>query len=464
MDRRAFLALAASATVTGCLRDSGAVELHDVARLDDLDVARALRPRRTEDVVRALASWPGPVSIGGARFSMGGQIAAPGSLHLDMRAMNRLVALDPAARTARVQAGMTWRDLLDALQPHGLAVAIMQSFSNFSIGGSVSVNCHGRYVGKGPVVNSVRALQLVLADGRVVECDRAREPELFAAAIGGYGGLGVITEVELDLARNARIRRQVEPVALADYPHWFRERVLADSAMVLHNADLTPPAFDAPLATSWRRTDEPVTVAEPLVPRGVDYAEEQRKIWAVSELPGGASLRQRAQAQMAAEQMVVWRNHEASLDTASLEPVTRRWSTYLLQEYFVPVAAFVPFARAMAAILARHDVNALNVSIRHSPADTTTLMHWAPREVFCFVLYHKQRVLGFGEAQARTWTRELIDAALAHGGRYYLPYRRHATRAQFRRAYPEVDRFAALKRTWDPQGRFRNALWNTYLG
>jgi FAD/FMN-containing dehydrogenase len=200
------------------------------------------------------------------------------------------------------------------------------------------------------------------------------------------------------------------------------------------------------------------------VPRHLDYGREQNLIWTASELPGGGALREKFQTdRILREPVVVMRNHEASLDAASLEPRTRLMSTYLLQEYFVPVAAFVPFARALAAILRRHDVNALNVSIRHSPADRTSVMRWAADDVFCFVLYHKQRAFDFAESDARRWTRELIDAALAHGGRYYLPYRRHATRAQFRRAYPEVERFAAIKREWDPQGRMRNALWNTCL-
>lgn len=71
----------------------------------------------------------------------------------------------------------------------------MQSYANFTVGGSVSVNAHGRYVGHGPVGRSVRALQLVLADGSLVEAGPDTQPELFRAAIGGYGAVGIITEV-----------------------------------------------------------------------------------------------------------------------------------------------------------------------------------------------------------------------------------------------------------------------------
>ena len=53
--------------------------------------------------------------------------------------------------------------------------------------------------------------------------------------------------------------------------------------------------------------------------------------------------------------------------------------------------------------------------------------------------------------------------ALAHEGRYYLPYQLHATPAQFEAAYPEVAEFRRLKREVDPQGKLSNELWRKYL-
>ena len=69
-----------------------------------------------------------------------------------------------------------------------------------------------------------------------------------------------------------------------------------------------------------------------------------------------------------------------------------------------------------------------------------------------------------GEADMARMTRALIDAVLDIGGSYYLPYRLHATRAQFERAYPKAAEFAAKKREIDPDLRFRTALWDRYLG
>jgi FAD/FMN-containing dehydrogenase len=461
---KAALAAAAAGGIAACAREPEGPGITDVTQLERYPVDAVFRPHSVDELARRLAGSRGPVSIGGGRYSMGGQVAAAGSLHVDMRALNGLVRLDTTNHRVRVQAGARWRDVQDWIDPHGLSVAVMQSYSNFTVGGSVGVNCHGRYVGKGPLANTVTALQLVTGAGERIELSRARHPDLFGAVLGGYGGMGIVTEVELALDPNERIAREVERVALADYPDFFRERVLGRPGIVLHNADLAAPDFDAPLSVSWCRTEQPLTDRQRLVPRGLDYGREQNLIWAASELPGSPWLRERELTRrMFEEPAVVWRNREASLDTASLEPRTRAMSTYLLQEYFVPVDAFLPFARALARTLASHDVNALNVSIRHSPADAVSLLRWAPREVFSFVVYYKQRTSARADQAAATWTRQLIDVALACGGRYYLPYRLHATHTQFARAYPEAERFRELKHRFDPTWRFRNRLWDKYL-
>ena len=440
------------------------LSVENVTRLYTVEVARIETPADTEAVVRALRDWPGKVAVGGGRFSMGGQIAIAGGLHLDMRRMKKVVWLHADQHRVRVQAGITWRDLQDVLDKHDLSVRTMQSYSNFTVGGAVSVNCHGRYVDHGPIAHSVQALQLVLADGQVVEANRRDNSELLRAAIGGYGAIGVITEVELDLDDNTKMERLIEPVPLADYPRFFADKVLRDGSSVMHNADLVPPRFDGPLSITWRRTDKPLTRPQRLVPRGQTYRLQHDALWALTELPMARSLREKAtELVRRARPEVAWRNHEASLDAAALEPESRRRSTYVLEEFFVPPRHFEAFVREMGSILRNHRVAAVNVSIRHSPADTLALLPWAREEVFSFVLYYKQGVDLKAQQAVGVWTRELIDAALRYEGRYYLPYQLHATREQFERAYPECVKLRELKSRVDPQGRLSNSLWQKYL-
>jgi FAD/FMN-containing dehydrogenase len=441
------------------------LSVENATRLYTVEVARIVAPRSCEEVRRAVREWPGAIAVGGARYSMGGQVAIALGLHIDMRRMNRLVWLRPETKTVRVEAGMRWRDLQDHIDGHQLSVRTMQSFANFTVGGAVSVNAHGRYVGHGPVGHSVRALQMVLADGQVVETDRHTRPELFCAAIGGYGAIGVITEVELDLDDNARIEQRMTKMPLRDYPAWFEREVRPpEKACLLHNADLLPPAFDEAWATNWCFSDKPVTVPERLIPRERTYRTEQSLLWAVSELPNGDALQRKyVRPALFGKSDVVWRNHEASLDARMLEPASRDASTYVLQEYFIPAAQCLAFAADMAQVIRTHGAKVLNVSIRHSPRDEVSMLPWAREEVFSFVVYYKQGTDAAAKEAVGRWTREMIEAALKHGGTYYLPYQLHASAAQFAAAYPQVEAFRAVKRTVDPQGRLSNSLWQRYL-
>src|SRR3569832_2244345 len=245
--------------------------VNDVTGLNPVTVWAISKPTSVGEVVEAIKRFDGPVSVGGGHFSMGGQTASPNSLHLDMRAMNRVLSFSPVDKTIRVQAGVRWCDIQRFVDPHGLAVKIMQTYANFTVGGSLSVNVHGRYVGRGPLILSVRSIKVVLADGTLVEASPTKNPEVFFGAIGGYGGIGVIVEATLDLADNVRVKRKDRTMPIAEYRRWFARQVRDSADVVFHNADIYPDAYETVNAVSYVRTDDPVTVPDRLIPRDADY-------------------------------------------------------------------------------------------------------------------------------------------------------------------------------------------------
>ena len=464
--RRKIMSVAASAVafpslnaLATCPKDPLAV--CNVTHLVSIRMAQISKVSNRDDIQRALKAWKGQISVGGGRFSMGGQTAIRDGLQLDMRSMNRLVRIDPEKRTVRVQAGMRWRELQQIIDPHGLAVQTMQSYSSFTVGGSLSVNCHGRYVGHGPVSESVRAIQLVLPDGEIVEASRQTNAELFSASLGGYGGIGLITEVELNLDENFKIERSTARVSLQDYPAWFKEKIQSDSKVLMHNADLMPSTFDRPRCVTWSRSDKSLTTTDKLRPLGGKFLKEKLFLLAMTELPDGASLREKIVSPIEEQPAVVWRNYEASFDVAQLEPLSRRLSTYVLQEYFVPERNFYLFAKKMSEMMQAVPTGTVNVSIRHSPVDQLSLMSWAKENVFSFVVYYKQGVTNDAQRSVAQWTRSMIDLALSLDGTYYLPYQLHATLAQFRKAYPEEEKFRKLRQQIGAS-RFTNTMWSQY--
>ncbi|HEX5831567.1 MAG TPA: FAD-binding oxidoreductase, partial [Gemmatimonadaceae bacterium] len=440
--------------------------VRDVTGLTAVRMARIVTPRTTEDVAAAIRASTGPISIGGGRYSMGGQTATPDGLQLDLRMLRGVLALDTIGRTITVRTGTSWREVQEAIDPHGLAVEVMQTYNTFTVGGALSVNAHGRYIGHGPVSSTVRALRLVLADGAVVTASRTERPELCWAALGGYGAVGVIAEATLSLAANDRVRRDDVVMPVSAYPAWFRTHVRSDTAVIFHNADLAPGDFTELRAVTYRRTTAPVTVPHRLRPRDQSgwvvptaytiFSTPRIGPWARRQVIEPLAYR------IGGRHPVSWRNAEASYDVSELEPPERLRSTYVLQEFFLPADSLRPFARALGAILRDSAVRTVNVSIRHAMAEPEPYLTWAPGETFAFVLYFRQPTTPEAQRRVGRWTRALIDAAIAHGGRYYLPYQPHATRAQFHRAYPRAGELFAIKHQVDPSGRFTNVLWDLY--
>ncbi len=437
--------------------------INDVTQINPIAVAGVLTPKSVDEIVSAVKNHPGPISIGGGRYSMGGQTATEQALHIDMREFDKVVQFSKEHQQITVQTGITWRKIQEFIDPHDLSLQIMQTYANFTVGGSLSVNVHGRYIGKGPLVMSVQAIRVVLPNGDLVFASPTENRDVFYGAIGGYGAMGVIVEATLNLADNVRVERKSQVMPLTAYKDFFFKNVRENRDVVFHNADIYPPEFGTVRATSYLQTDKPVTVAHRLTPLDQNYWLDRSAFWVMSEVPFGKAFRRHVIDPLRfLGESVEWRNYEASYDVKELEPSSRKDSTYVLQEYFVPVEQLEQFVPKMAEILQRNNVNTINVSIRHAKQDPGTLLAWARSEVFAFVLYYKQGTSDADKMAVAAWTRELIDAAISVKGTYYLPYQIHATNTQFHAAYPNADVFFSLKKKIDPTNKFRNKLWDAY--
>src|SRR6516164_483108 len=111
----------------------------------------------------------------------------------------RHVSIDPAARTARAEAGAVWADVVGPAAGHGLAALAGSSpdvgVVGYTIGGGMG------WLGRayGLSASNVESFEAVTADGRLVRADACTEPDLFWALRGGGGSFGVVTAIELRL-------------------------------------------------------------------------------------------------------------------------------------------------------------------------------------------------------------------------------------------------------------------------
>ena len=111
----------------------------------------------------------------------------------------RGVTIDPETRTARVEAGVLWIEVVEEAAKHGLAALAGSSADvgvvGYTLGGGLSWLARKHGIG----ANKVTAIELVTASGDFVRTDWANEPDLFWALRGGGGNFGVVTAIEFEL-------------------------------------------------------------------------------------------------------------------------------------------------------------------------------------------------------------------------------------------------------------------------
>jgi FAD/FMN-containing dehydrogenase len=446
---------------------AGAMQVvNDASGLSATAVRDVVRVRAPEDVRAAIRDAKAlglKVSIAGRRHSEGGQSVSAGSLNLDMLGLDRM-QLQPDGKTLRVEAGATWAQVQEALRREGRAVKVMQTSNVFTVGGSLSVNCHGRTPGEPPFASTVKSFRIMTADGDVKTCSRTENPELFRNAIGGYGLFGVILDVDLETTEDVPCRMDVELVKAGEYPARL-EAALREPGVEMAYGRLSPGGDEALIHVVRR-----LKPGEKAPAKSADF--EGAKLNAIADLafeasklgPEALEVRWWAEKKARGEPVTGSRNEFMS---PNVEYLRQAWfnegkKTDILHEYFIPRERFQEFAQGLKEIERRHEIPTLNCTLRDVARDEDTALPYAKKDATAFVLYFNQDISAEGEKKQAALQRDLIDLAQRCGGTFYLPYQLHYTPEQLRKSYPEVDRFFAAKRAADPAELFSNTWYERY--
>ncbi|MGW0373158.1 FAD-binding and (Fe-S)-binding domain-containing protein [Streptomyces coeruleorubidus] len=435
-----------------------------VAPVDADDVAAVLAVCREHGV---------PVVARGGGTSIAGQATGTGVVLDFTRHMNRLVTLDPEARTAVVQPGLVLDRLQEAAAAHGLRFGPDPStHSRCTLGGMIGNNsCGSHSVAWGTTADSVRELDVVTARGRRLRLgqdwagapDGLRElmdgelallrtgfPEL-PRRISGYaldalmpergadvarsfcgseGTLGVLTEAVVRLVEAPRARA----LAVLGYAD---ESAAAEAAAGLlpfgpltvegMAADLVPSAAALPRGRAWL-----------FVETGGESAGEARA--RAEAIVRAADVVDALVVTDPAGQRALWRIREDASGTATRMPDgSEAWPGW--EDCAVPPARLGAYLRDFRALLGAH-------GLRGTPYG-----HFGDGCIHVRIDF--DLLTGPGIARFRRFSEELAELVVAHGGSLSGEHGDGQARAELLpKMYGQemVGLFERVKGVWDPDG------------
>ncbi len=401
------------------------------------------------------------ISIAGAQHSMGGHTIYPNGIVLNMLSYKQM-ELDSVNNILTVGSGTLWEDALQFLDKHGKSIAIMQAFSSFSVGGSISVNGHGWQKDLPPISESVVSFKLMIENGNIINCSRTENQELFKLAIGGYGLFGIILDVKLKVVDNIALQFKYIRLSPENYVEYYKKYVSENPnvELVFGRLRISDKQFlEEATLNFFEKTNtqipilqnEKSTETKRLVFRGSSNSEYGKRLrW---DLETGMNKISKNE---------VYSRNELLNDHVSLIENKDHSSTDLLQEYFIPEGNFNQYIEDIKPILKHSKIDLLNITIRGVHKDNDSYLKYAKENVFGFVLLFNQKKTDKQEEEMKTLTNQLVDVTLKNNGTFYLPYRLHINREKMRKSYPQANEFFKLKLKYDPTELFNNKFYEHY--
>ncbi|MBC6976173.1 FAD-binding oxidoreductase [Bacillus sp. Xin] len=407
------------------------------------------------------------ISIAGMQHSQGGQTYYPNGTVLNMKGYNKILDFDPEKKRIRVQSGMTWDDIQKKVNSYGLAVQVMQSQNIFTVGGSLSVNVHGRDIRHEALIDTVESFRLLTADGTVKNVSREENADLFPYVIGGYGLFGVILDVTLKLTDDELYTMQTKTLDYKEYTSYFKEKVKKDENVRMHLARISvaPTSFlkemyvtDYVLEENQNKREEyselkeENIIAAPKFFLGLSRYSDWGKntFWDIQR-----NYIERINGTYET------RNNVMRSDSTFMEYENPN-RTEILQEYFVPIDQFTAYIDDLRTVLNKEELNLLNITIRYVEKNENAVLSYAKDDMFALVLLINQGRSEGEIKKTKTVLGKMIDVTLKHNGSYYLPYYSYPTKQQLKQAYPRIEEFLQKKKEIDPQERFVNLFYKEY--
>ncbi|MEU8060737.1 D-arabinono-1,4-lactone oxidase [Microbispora bryophytorum] len=190
------------------------------------------------DEVRALVARSEKARVLGSGHSFNRIADSAGAL-ISLDALPPEIEIDGGSSTVRVAASVRYGELGRRLHDKGYALPNLASLPHISVAGSCATGTHGSGDANGGLATSVRAIEMVTADGDLVTLSRDADGDRFAGAVVALGALGAVVAMTLDVVPSFDVRQRVYEGLPAE--------VLDDRFDAVMSA-----AYSVSLFTDWR--------------------------------------------------------------------------------------------------------------------------------------------------------------------------------------------------------------------
>ncbi|GAB2659725.1 D-arabinono-1,4-lactone oxidase [Prescottella soli] len=390
----------------------------------------------------------------GAGHSFTGVAVTDGVLvSLDNIAGIESVRTTPDGPIATVWAGTRLRSLNEQLWNRGLAMINLGDIDVQSIAGALSTGTHGTGARFGGLATLIRGLQIVLADGSVVDCSDTENPDLYQAAKISLGSIGIITKLDLAVQPRYAMRAVEGPAALDE----TLEGLEHDLSTVDHFEFYWFPHTNRVLTK--RNTRLPGHTPLQPVGRVRGYIDD--------ELLSNTLFEGINRLTAAFPSTIPQINQVSARALSAREFTDRSYEVFASprrvrfkeMEYAVPQEAVKDTLREISSWLDRSDCRiAFPVEVRFAPADDVWLSTANGRDS-AYIAVHQYH---------RRDHREYFDAvesiARAVDGRPHWGKMHGRTAADLRPTYTRFDDFCAVRDKFDPARTFDNEYLRQVLG
>lgn len=413
-----------------------------------------------QEIIRGAKASGKKITIVGAGLSQGKHSLKDDAILIDMKYINQVTV---EGQQAIIGGGARWDKVQKIINEHGLSLKVMQGSNIFSVGGSLSANCHGWDFRSSSISNVVSEIKIIDANGQLQTLKKG--DQLFKYVIGGYGCFGVIVEATIDLTPNVAIHEHPIHINVDDYVNYFIQEVLPNEKILMHRYRLSvnpENIYKQGIVTNYERAGSEGLISSLENDPRLEHLVKKGS-WMIRKFPNTKSLLMSFGKKHIMKDQMTTRN-EVMNPPAQFHFVKQKGTADWLQEYFLPANELSRFLKYLGSVLVENKVNVLSTTVRYVKSHDSPLSYAPDKDCFSVVLFFNQSLEKKKIDQTRIWVGQVIDNVIARGGTYYLPYHHFATQEQFQASYPRWHDFQAMKLKEDPTCMFYSGFYDEYFG